>query len=88
MLHHRVEMLRVGQVGVAEIQFGKGRALFAEQRARGDTHPVDELYQQLSARRRLQILDDMRLDASISDHCERVARRPAGGIMVDDNVHD
>jgi hypothetical protein len=33
MLHHRVDQLRIGKIGIAKPQFGKGRALLAQQRA-------------------------------------------------------
>ncbi len=43
--------------------------------------------QALAARRRLQVLDDVRLLAACADHGERVARRAAGGVVVDGDGH-
>ena len=37
--------------------------------------------------RRLQIFDDMRLDARIADHRQGVARSPAIRVVIDDDIH-
>ena len=37
---------------------------------------------------RFEIFDDMRLDAGIADEPEHVARRPAGGVVVDHDIYD
>ena len=64
-----------------------GRALLADDVADRDAHAVDELPQQEPGRRRLQVLDDVRLDAGIADHGQRVAGRAAIRVVVDDDVH-
>src|SRR3546814_3439427 len=43
--------------------------------------------EQRARRRRLEIFDDMRLDAGIADQAERVARGAAIRVVVDNNVH-
>ncbi|KAH2839655.1 hypothetical protein KXW36_001744, partial [Aspergillus fumigatus] len=46
VLHHRVDQLRVSEIGIAEPQFSKRRALFAKQSAGADTGPFDQAFQQ------------------------------------------
>src|SRR5690606_16846766 len=50
-------------------------------------HARNKSGQHLARRRCLQIFDDMRLDARIADHRQRVARGAAIGIVIDDDVH-
>src|SRR3546814_12826503 len=86
MRHHRVYEGAVVEAGIAETEISVGCALFAEEVARGNTGAFDQLFEQRTRRRRFQIFDDMRLDAGVADHRERVARRAAFGVVVDDDV--
>src|SRR3546814_9654446 len=61
-------------------------ALLAQQGARGDAGADDEACQQGTRRRSLEVLDDMRFDAGISDHGQRIARGSAFRIVVVDDV--
>jgi hypothetical protein len=49
-------------------------------------HAFDQRFQQSAARRRFQILDDVRLDAGVADETERVARGAAFRVVIDDDV--
>jgi len=88
MRQHHVDKLVFGQLRIVKPQFGIGRSLLAQKVAGGDPHAGDELGEHRPARRCLQILDDMRLDAGIADHGQRVARRAAVGVVIDDDVHN
>jgi len=87
MRHHRVDQGIIGQRRIIQTKVGIACALFAQQGAGCDPHPFDELHQQRARRRGLQILDHMRLDARVADHRERVARRAAGRVVIDHDVH-
>ena len=78
----------VGPFGIVEAEFGVGRALLAQQ-PRGLECPSPRSARPAFARdrRRLQIFDDLRLIAALADHGQRVARRAAGGIVVDGDGH-
>src|SRR3546814_10319693 len=86
MRYHLVDQRVVIGTFVAEAEFGKGRPFLAEERAGRDARARYHLFEQLARWRRLQIFDDVRLDAGVADHRQRVARRSAIGIMVDDDV--
>ena len=76
----RIEQDFVGKARVAEAEFGEGRALFAQDVPGGQPGAIEKLLQQRPARRRLQILDDVRLDAGIADQRERVSEVPQAGL--------
>ena len=82
-----VEKFIVGQGGVAQAQFVKGRALLAQHVAHAEAGPLEELAQQQPRRRGFQVLNDVRLDPGVADQAQRVARRAAGRVVVDDDVH-
>ena len=63
-----------------------GRALYADDVAHGNTHALDERFQQRAARRGFQILDHVRLDAGVTDETQSVARGAALRIVIDDDV--
>ncbi|RWV78787.1 hypothetical protein GW17_00060188 [Ensete ventricosum] len=77
MRQRGVKKLIVGETRIVQPEFRIGRPLLAQQAANRDRHARDEFAKQAARRRRLQIFDDMRLDAGIADHGERVARRAA-----------
>src|SRR3546814_13001669 len=54
MFHHRIDQLRISAIRIVESQFGKGRALLAQQGARGDAGADDEACQQGTRRRSLE----------------------------------
>ena len=79
----------VGQRRVAQAEFGIRRALLAQHAANRHAHAADEVGQPVAAGRRLQVLDDLRLDAGVADQGQRVAGGAAGGIVIDgDTGHD
>ena len=82
-----VEQLLVGQRGVAEAEFRVGRALLAQEVTDRDARPLGEPTNHGPARRRLEVLDDVRLDAGVADQGQGVARRAAIRVVVDDDVH-
>src|SRR3546814_7006952 len=82
----RIDQLLISEIRIVESQFGKGRALLAQQGARGDAGADDEACQQGTRRRSLEVLDDMRFDAGIADHGQRIARGSAFRIVVADDV--
>ena len=86
MLDHRVDELVVGERGVAMTKLGIWRALLAQQGAWGDAHAGDQRYEARAVRRRLEILDDVRFNAGVLDHRQRVARRPALRVVIDDDI--
>src|SRR3546814_7984639 len=71
---------------VIQAEFGIGRALLAQQVARRHAGAFDELDKKRPCGGRLQIFDDMRLHSGVADHGERVARRPALRIVIDNDV--
>src|SRR3546814_13525968 len=77
MRHHGIEQLRLAQSRVAKAKFGIRRAFLTEQLSRRYTHARDKPSQHIPRWRRLQIFDDMRLDARIADHRQGVARSEA-----------
>lgn len=87
MLDDRIEQFVIAKLRIAKFQLLKWRFFLAQELAHGDAHACDQLLEQRPRRRRLQIFDDMRLDAGIADHGERVARRPAIAVVVDDHIH-
>ena len=87
MRHHGVEKLVVGQGRIVEPELRVGRALLADHVAHRNAHPLDELPSRSRGRRRLQILDHVRLDAGVADQRQRVAGRAAVRVVVDDHVH-
>lgn len=87
MRHHRIQQFVFAYLWIAKSQLVKRRPLFAQELAHGNAHPCDQLLEQCARRRRLQIFDDMRLDAGVADHGKRVAGPSAIGIVVDDHVH-
>src|SRR3546814_10342622 len=87
MRHHGIEQLRLAQSRVAKAKFGIRRAFLTEQLSRRYTHARDKPSQHIPRWRRLQIFDDMRLDARIADHRQGVARSPAIRVVIDDDIH-
>jgi hypothetical protein len=88
----RVRQHEIQQLIVAPFRIGKPklrvrRALFAQQPANRKPHRLDQPDQPLAARRVLQIFDDFGFGAGLPDHGERIARRPAGRVVVDGDAH-
>ena len=82
-----VEELRVGQRLVREPELGIGRPLLPQERPQRDAALFRERGDRLPGRRGLQVLDHLRLDTGGADQAERVARCPAGGVVIDCDVH-
>src|SRR5690606_24624615 len=88
MRHHSIEQLLVAQRRVAKAKLRIGRAFLAQQLSHRYAHARDKLSQHVPRWRCLQIFDDMRFNARITDHRQRVARGTAIRVMIDDDVHD
>ena len=65
---------------IVEAELGVGRALLAEDVAHRNAHAVDELPQQEPGRRRLQVFDDVRLDAGVADQASVLRDVPQSGL--------
>src|SRR3546814_15002407 len=71
MFHHRIDQLRISEIRIVESQFGKGRALLAQQGARGGDGADDEACQKGTRRLSLELLDDLGFHAGLAAHGTR-----------------
>ena len=83
MREHRIKQLFVRFAGVVQPQFLILWLLAADEIAQRRTCGLRDLFQRLSRRRCLQVLDDLGLDTPIADHGQRVAGGAALRVMVD-----
>src|ERR1700730_13998548 len=82
-----VEQGVLREVAVVKPQFVKNWLLIAQQGTQRHARAGRKLTYQNLRRRGFQIFNDMRLNACVADEAERIARRAATGIMVDDDIH-
>ena len=86
MRQHGIEQLIVGDAGGVESEVVIRGALDPHDVANRNAHARDQRLQHRPAGRTFQIFDHVRLDAGVADEPERVARRAAIGIVIDDDV--
>ena len=82
-----VEQSVLGEVFAVKTQFAKNRFLVAQQGTQRHACAGRELTYQGPRWKGFKIFNDMRLDARVADEAERIARRAATGIMVDNDIH-
>ena len=63
------------------------RSFLAQNLAHRQARAFEQLRQKQPRRRAFEIFDDMRLDAGVADHRQRVARGFASGVVVNDDIH-
>jgi len=86
MRQHEADQVFVRPFRIAQAEFLVGRALLAQQRARGAARGGDELPERRPVGRVLQVFDDGRLLARVADQRQHVSRRAAGGIVIDGDL--
>ena len=81
------EQFIIRPLQIAKPEFGEGRVLFADKIAQGPASRLDDVTDFAGRWRGLEIVDHNRLNARRADHRQCVARRAAGGIVVDGGFH-
>ena len=84
---HRVQQCVVAERRVAQPQRVIGRALLPDGIANAQARRCDQFDQARAAGRVGQVVDDLRFDAHVPEHRQRVARGAAIGVVVNDGVH-
>src|SRR5262249_44038036 len=74
-------------LGQARIDAFRRRLLRPQQLARCHAQHAENLLQLSCARRSLEVLDDVRLDAALAQQLQRLARFAAAWVVVDGDAH-
>ncbi len=86
MSQHCVEQLIIGNSRIVESKIVIRSALHADNIPNGNAHSSNNDFNNARLGRAFQIFNNVRLDAGVADQPERIARRAALGIVIDDNV--
>src|SRR5690606_18491869 len=88
VLEHEINQLLIGPLRVRQPQLVVRRAFLAKDVAYGITHRGDQCLERFPVGWGFQILNDVRLLATVSNEAQYVSRGAASGVVIDrDRTH-